>query len=87
MVVKSLALELAEHNVQVNAISPGAVLTDLNRKNLSDPMRREKLINEIPAGRIGCPEDITGAAIFLASTGSDYITGTTIYVDGGLLLN
>ncbi len=87
MVVKSLALELAEHNVQVNAISPGAVLTDLNRKNLSDSVRREKLIHEIPAGRIGSPEDITGAAVFLASSSSDYITGTTLYVDGGLLLN
>jgi glucose 1-dehydrogenase len=87
MAVKSLALELAEHNVQVNAISPGAVLTDLNRKNLNEPTRRENLIHKIPAGRIGCPEDITGAAVFLASAGSDYITGTTVYVDGGLLLN
>jgi glucose 1-dehydrogenase len=86
MVVKSLALELAEHNVQVNAISPGAVLTDLNRRNLNDPARRERLIREIPAGKIGRPEDITGAAVFLASAGADYITGTTVYVDGGLLL-
>jgi glucose 1-dehydrogenase len=86
MLVKSLALELAEHNIHVNAISPGAILTDMNRKHLTDPPRRERLLAQIPMKRIGDPQDIVGAAVFLASPESDYVTGTTIYVDGGLLL-
>jgi|SRR5271157_807904 len=86
MMVKSLALELAAHNIRVNAISPGAILTDMNRKHLTEPARRERLLGQIPLQRIGEPEDIVGAAVFLASPESDYVTGTTIYVDGGLLL-
>lgn len=86
MMTKSLALELAEHGVHVNSISPGAILTDMNRQSLSDPGRRERLISRIPLKRIGKPEDIVGAAVFLASSDSDYVTGSTIYVDGGLLL-
>ena len=86
MLVKALALELAEHNIHVNAISPGAILTDMNRRHLTDPPRRERLLAQIPMKRIGDPQDIVGAAVFLASPESDYITGTTIYVDGGLLL-
>ncbi|MEO8735890.1 MAG: glucose 1-dehydrogenase [Edaphobacter sp.] len=86
MLVKSLALELGEHHVQVNTISPGAILTDFNKHHLNDSVKRDKLIGQIPAGRIGSPADITGAAVFLASAASDYVTGTTIYVDGGLLL-
>jgi len=86
MLVKSLALELAEYNIHVNAISPGAILTDMNRKHLTETPRRERLLARIPLKRIGDPEDVLGAAIFLASSESDYVTGTTIYVDGGLLL-
>ena len=86
MLVKSLALELAEYNIHVNAISPGAILTDMNRKHLTDPARRERLLTQIPLKRIGDPRDVEGAAVFLASAESDYVTGTTIYVDGGLLL-
>jgi glucose 1-dehydrogenase len=86
MLVKSLALELAEHNIHVNGISPGAVLTDMNREHLTEPARRDRLLGEIPMRRIGDPEDIVGAAVFLASSESNYVTGTTIYVDGGLLL-
>jgi len=86
MLVKSLALELAEYGIYVNGISPGAILTDMNRAHLTDPPRRERLLANIPLKRIGDPEDVVGAAVFLASAESDYITGTTIYVDGGLLL-
>jgi glucose 1-dehydrogenase len=87
MLVKSLALELAEHHIFVNGISPGAILTDMNRAHLTDPSRRERLLANIPLKRIGDPGDIVGAAVFLASAESDYVTGTTIYVDGGLLLS
>lgn len=86
MMTKSLALELAEHGIQVNAISPGAILTDMNREQLSDPNKRERLISRIAMKRLGKPDEIVGAAVFLASSESDYVTGTTIYVDGGLLL-
>jgi glucose 1-dehydrogenase len=87
MMTKSLALELADHGIHVNSISPGAILTDMNRTHLeNDPARRDRLLGKIPLKRIGCAEDIVGAAVFLASTESDYVTGTTIYVDGGLLL-
>jgi glucose 1-dehydrogenase len=86
MLVKSLAVELSEYNIRVNAISPGAVLTDMNRVGLSDPAERSKLLDHIPLKRIGVPEDIVGAAVFLACSESDYVTGTTIYVDGGFLL-
>jgi glucose 1-dehydrogenase len=87
MMVKSLALELAQFGINVNGISPGAILTDMNRASLEDPAGRERMLSRIPAGRIGNPEDIAGAVAFLASSDSDYIHGTTIYVDGGLLLS
>jgi len=87
MMTRSLALELAELGILVNAISPGAILTDMNRRDLSDPAKRERLIRRIPLKRIGDSKDIVGAAVFLASSESDYVTGTTIYVDGGLLLH
>ena len=86
MMTKSLALELAEKNICINSISPGAILTDMNRSSLEDPTKRERMTSQIPLGRIGSPEDIVGAAVFLASSESDYVTGTTLYVDGGLLL-
>jgi NAD(P)-dependent dehydrogenase (short-subunit alcohol dehydrogenase family) len=86
MMTKSLALELAEYKINVNSISPGAILTDMNRKSLSEPARLERLLGKIPLRRIGEIGDIAGAAVFLASAESDYVTGSTIYVDGGLLL-
>jgi NAD(P)-dependent dehydrogenase (short-subunit alcohol dehydrogenase family) len=86
MMMKSLALELAQYNIHVNAVSPGAIFTDMNRKHLTDPPRRARLIERIPLKRIGDVEDVVGAAVFLASPESDYVTGTTIYVDGGLIL-
>lgn len=86
MLVKSLAVELAEHNIRVNAISPGAILTGMTRVGLSNPAERSKLVERIPLKRIGDPEDIVGAATFLASSESNYVTGATLYVDGGFLL-
>ncbi len=86
MLTKSLALELAEHRINVNAIAPGAILTELNRAVLEDDAYRDKATAKIPQGRIGATSDLIGAAIFLASDEADYVTGTTIYVDGGLLL-
>jgi len=87
MMVKSLGLELAQFGINVNGISPGAILTDMNRASLEDPAGRERMLARIPAGRIGNPEDIAGAVVFLASSDASYIHGTTLYVDGGLLLS
>jgi glucose 1-dehydrogenase len=86
MMTKSLALELGEHKINVNSISPGAILTDMNRKSLSEPGNTERVLSRIPWKRIGDSEDIVGASVYLASSESDYVTGATIYVDGGLLL-
>lgn len=86
MLTKSLALELAEHKINVNAISPGAILTEMNSAALSVPEVRARLLSRIPWNRLGDVEDCVGAAVFLASSESDYVTGTTLYVDGGLLL-
>ena len=86
MLNKSLALELAPHRINVNAISPGAILTEINGAVLSDDHYQAQVTAKIPWGRIGATADIAGAAIFLASSESDYMTGATIYVDGGMLL-
>ena len=86
MLTRSLAFELAEHRINVNSLSPGAILTDINREVLSDPAYRERVREKIPWKRIGEPQDIAGAAVFLCSSESDYVTGATLYVDGGILL-
>ena len=86
LLTKSLAWELAEHKINVNAISPGAISTNMNREVFSNPAHLAAVRERIPWKRIGEPEDLVGAAVFLVSAESDYITGATIYVDGGLLL-
>jgi glucose 1-dehydrogenase len=86
MLTKSLALELAEHKINVNAVSPGAILTEMNREQLSKPEARDRLLARIPWNRLGDTADCVGAVVFLASSESDYVTGATLYVDGGLLL-
>jgi glucose 1-dehydrogenase len=86
MLTKSLALELAEYGINVTAIAPGAILTDMNRESLSRPETLDRLLRTIPLNRVGSTEDCVGAAVFLASPEAAYITGTTLFVDGGLLL-
>jgi 3-oxoacyl-[acyl-carrier protein] reductase len=81
---KSLARELASRNITVNAIAPGFIDTDMTR-SLSDELK-EGLIKQIPAGRLGSPEDIAAAVLFLASPESAYITGQTLSVNGGMLM-
>jgi NAD(P)-dependent dehydrogenase (short-subunit alcohol dehydrogenase family) len=70
----------------VNSLSPGAILTDINREVLSDPAYRARVLEKIPWRRIGNVEDLVGAAVFLCSPEADYVTGVTLYVDGGILL-
>jgi len=86
MLTKSLALELAEHKINVNSLSPGAILTEMNSAGLSVPEVRNRLVSRIPWNRLGDVEDCVGACVFLASPEADYVTGATLYVDGGLLL-
>jgi len=86
MLMKSLALEVAPKKIRVNAISPGAIATDINEEVWSDEEKRKELIKLIPYKRIGKPEDIAKVALWLGSDDSDYVTGTTIYVDGGMTL-
>jgi len=80
---RALAVEWAAHNVQVNAIAPGFIVTDLNRKLWDDPKMRSWVEDRTPAHRLGEPSDLAGAAIFLASAASDFITGQVLSVDGG----
>lgn len=82
---KALALELAEYNIQVNAIGPGYFHTDMTDPFFKDPNHRKWIEERIPAGRIGTDSDLSAAILFLSSPGSDYITGQIIYVDGGWL--
>ena len=86
MLMKSLAQELAPRRIRVNAISPGAIRTPINKEAWDTDEALEKLLKLIPYGRIGEPEDIGNAAVWLASDASDYVTGTTLYVDGGMTL-
>jgi glucose 1-dehydrogenase len=86
MLMKSLALEVAPKKIRVNAISPGAIATDINQEVWSDETKKKALMKLIPYKRIGLPEDVANAALWLASPESDYVTGTTIYVDGGMTL-
>ena len=80
-----LANELAPHRINVNAIAPGYMATDNTKALREDPARTKAILDRIPAGRWGTPEDLMGAAVFLASAASDYMSGYTIAVDGGWL--
>jgi len=82
----AMALELAPHGIRVNAIAPGPTLTGLTRASYADPERRRATIAQIPLGRMGEPDDIVGAILYLASDESRWVTGSTVTVDGGYLV-
>ncbi len=86
MFMKSLAQEVAHEGIRVNAISPGAIRTPINRSAWETPEAEADLLRLIPYERVGDPMDIGRAAVWLASDASDYVTGTTLYVDGGMTL-
>src|ERR1700681_3335657 len=86
LLMKSIAQEVAEKKIRVNGIAPGAIKTNINKSVWSDPEQAKELLKLIPYGRIGEPEDIAKAAVWLASDESDYVTGTTLFVDGGMTL-
>jgi glucose 1-dehydrogenase len=86
LLMESMAQELAPHRIRVNAIAPGAIQTPINTKAWSTPEALKSLLTLIPYGRIGEPDDIARAAVWLASDESDYVVGTTLFVDGGMTL-
>ena len=81
--VRKLAVEWAQYNIRVNVIAPGSIRTDMNREYLARPENLRKNLSMIPLNRIGDPEDIAGMAVFLCTDDASYITGTTIFIDGG----
>lgn len=85
LLTRAMALDYAKYKINVNAICPGMVETSMTKWRLDNPRLRKEVEKWIPWGKIGIPEDITGAAVFLASSDSDYITGHLLVVDGGLL--
>jgi len=85
MLTKALALDLAAYGIRVNSVAPGPVDTDLAGPLLDDPVSRSAVLDRLPLGRIGQPSDIAGAVVFLASDLASFITGTTLFVDGGYL--
>ena len=86
MMMRSLAQEVASHHVRVNAIAPGAIRTPINTAAWQTPEAYADLMELVPYGRIGEPIDIARAAVWLASDDSDYVIGTTLFVDGGMTL-
>jgi glucose 1-dehydrogenase len=86
LMMKSIAQELAPKKIRVNSIAPGAIKTPINRATWEKPGAEAELLKLIPEGRVGEPEDVARAAVWLASDASDYVTGTTLFVDGGMTL-
>lgn len=86
LMMKTLAQETAQKRIRVNGIAPGAIRTPINRAAWKTPEAEADLLKLIPYGRIGEPEDVAEAALWLASDLSDYVTGATLFVDGGMAL-
>jgi NAD(P)-dependent dehydrogenase (short-subunit alcohol dehydrogenase family) len=81
---RALAVEWGRHNIQVNAIAPGWFVTDMNEAAFADPKIRERLLRDVPARRTGRLEEVGPLAVYLASPASDFMTGQTLFLDGGL---
>jgi glucose 1-dehydrogenase len=86
MLTKTIALELAAQNVRVNSIAPGAIATPINQDVWGNPDSLRDLLRKIPNERVGKPEDIASAAVYLCSDEANYVTGATLFVDGGMTL-
>ena len=81
---RTLAVEWARHNIQVNAIAPGWFVTSMNEGAFNDPEIRDRLLRDVPARRTGRPDELGALVVYLASPASDYVTGEVVFVDGGL---
>lgn len=87
MLTRNLSVELAPYGITINNVAPGAIETPINTKLLNDPEKLNALLKNIPLGRLGQPDDVSGLVAFLASDDASYITGSTFFVDGGLTWN
>ena len=87
MFMRDLAVELGPLNITINNIAPGAITTPINDKMMANKEQLEALITNIPLGRMGKPEEVAGLALFLASDDAAYVTGSTYFIDGGLIRN
>jgi glucose 1-dehydrogenase len=87
MMMRNLSIELAPYGININNVAPGAIETPINTKLLNNPEQLKALLANIPLNRLGKPNDVSSAVAFLASSDADYITGTTLVVDGGLTWN
>src|ERR1700688_2137470 len=87
MMTRNLSIELAPLGITINSIAPGAIETPINKKLLNDPVKLKSLLENIPLKRLGKPSDVASLASYLASDECSYVTGTTLFVDGGLLWN
>ncbi|ACZ43021.1 short-chain dehydrogenase/reductase SDR [Thermobaculum terrenum ATCC BAA-798] len=85
MLARTLAVELAPHKITVNNIAPGAIETPMNSNLKEHPELLQQLLHEIPLGRIGRPEEVAQLALYLASEAASYITGSTYFIDGGMI--
>jgi glucose 1-dehydrogenase len=86
MMTKTMALELAKNNIRVNLVAPGAIQTDMNLELKENKAELEKVLKQIPIGRIGSPEEVANVVEFLASDKASYVTGASFFVDGGMTL-
>jgi glucose 1-dehydrogenase len=87
MLTRNLAVELGYLGITINNVAPGAIETPINTQLLNDPQKLDALLQNIPLGRLGQPQDVASLVAFLASEDAGYITGSTFFVDGGLLWN
>jgi glucose 1-dehydrogenase len=87
MLMRDLAVELGPLGITLNNIAPGAIATPINTGLLNDPAKLDPLLRNIPLGRLGKPEEVAGVAAFLASDDAAYVTGSTYFIDGGLIRN
>jgi glucose 1-dehydrogenase len=85
MLMRNIAVELAPYGIRVNNVAPGAIATPINASTLDDPEKLETLRRTIPLGRVGRPEEVAQVVLFLASDESSYVSGSTYYVDGGMV--
>ena len=85
--MQSTAIALGKHGIRCNSLLPGTILTDINKDDLADQEKRDRMTARIPLGRLGQPEDMVGPVVFLASDMAEYVTGAALLVDGGAFVN
>jgi L-rhamnose 1-dehydrogenase len=85
--MQSAAIALGRHRIRCNSVLPGTILTEINKGDLADEAKRERMTARIPLGRLGDPEDLVGPIVFLASNMAAYVTGAALLVDGGAFVN